>query len=188
MSLRLRLQQMDLGSSFMKQNKQSPAKYLQELIEVYRREVADGPLSLSAIAIWILQKGSFRPSKEETIKLLVRHLSDAMRTQYTTDPDGRRVRRKHAVKYKETGPDGKKQQEVIWFDIEIAPPHFMHESLQQRRGGIADVCWQLKQDLDSYNKYHNKGEPIQILLNFSEDMEEREASGYLAPPDDPEFQ
>ncbi len=101
-----------------------------------------------------------------------------MRTQCATDPDGRRVRRKHPVKYKEIGAEGKKPQHVLWFDMEIALPHFLHESLQQRRGGLRDACWQLKQDLDSFNKYHNKGEPIQIRLDSREDMEEREASGY----------
>jgi hypothetical protein len=162
----------------------SQNKVLQDLVEEYRQEVGDGPLSLQAIAAWIYQNNRFRPTKEETLRLLVRHLSDAMRTQYKTDPEGRRVRRKHAVRYKETDADGTKRQLVLWYDIDIAPPHFMFESLQQRRGGIANDCWQLKQDLDSYNNYYNKGEPIQILLDFREDMEDREASGYTPLAED----
>ena len=169
----------------MKQKTPSANAVLQGLIDQYRDEVADGPLTVSAIAIWILQNGKFRPSEEDTIKLLTRHLSDAMRTQFVFTPDGRRIRKKHAVRHKEAGADGKKQAMFTWFDIELAPPHFMHESLQQRRGSIADVCWQLKQDREGYNKHYNKGEPIpEPLLDFREDMEERQAMLDYRPPDD----
>jgi hypothetical protein len=167
--------------------KSSTNAALQGLIEQYRHEVADGPLTTQAIAIWILQNGLYKPSTEETEKLLLRHLSDAMRTQFVT-LGGRRVRKKHAVRHKETDADGKKQMLFTWYDIELAPPHFMYESLQQRRGSIADVCWQLKQDGDGYNKYYNKGQPIpEPLLDFREDMEEREASADQNPPDDSEL-
>jgi hypothetical protein len=86
------------------------------------------------------------------------------------------VRRKHAVKTAEKDSAGR--QLVLWYDMDIAPPTFMLESLQQRRSGLVDACWQLKQDQDSYNKYHNKAAPIQIHLDFREDMEEKEQSGY----------
>jgi hypothetical protein len=104
-----------------------------------------------------------------------------MRTQYTTDAAGRRVRRKHAVRLKDTRPDGSKQQLVLWVDIELASPQFMQQSIQQRRQAIADDCWQLKQDLDSYNQYHNPAEPLQVLLDFTEDIEEREVERASAP-------
>jgi hypothetical protein len=54
----------------------------------------------------------------------------------------------------------------------------MLASLQQRRMGIADDCWQLKQDLDSYNDNWNPGDRIQIWFDFMEDMEERELSAH----------
>jgi hypothetical protein len=73
-------------------------------------------------------------------------------------------------------PDGTPTQTTFWYDKDIAPPQFMLESFQQRRGGAADICWQLKQDLDSYNKFHNKGTPLQISFDFRDDMEERELS------------
>jgi hypothetical protein len=52
----------------------------------------------------------------------------------------------------------------------------MLESFQQRRAGAADICWQIKQDLDSYNKFQNKGAPLQISFDFRDDNEERELS------------
>jgi hypothetical protein len=91
------------------------------------------------------------------------------------------VRRKHALRLKDTGPDGAKRQLVLWVDIELASPQFMQQSIQQRRESIADDCWQLKQDLDSYNQFHNPAEPLQVLLDFTEDVEEREAARAAAP-------
>jgi hypothetical protein len=57
----------------------------------------------------------------------------------------------------------------------------MQQSIPQRREAIADDCWQLKQDLDSYNQYHNPAKPLQGLLDFTEDVEEREAARAVAP-------
>ena len=71
---------------------------------------------------------------------------------------------------------------TFWWDIDLAPPHFMRDSFQQRRLSIADDCWQLKQDLDSYNKFYNKATLLQAEFDFREDMADREASGYQPPP------
>jgi hypothetical protein len=67
---------------------------------------------------------------------------------------------------------------AVWNDITTAPPEHMLASLQHRRMGIADDCWQLKQDLDSYDDNWNPGERIQIWFDFMEDMEERELSAH----------
>jgi hypothetical protein len=155
---------------------------LQAYIEEYRRRVNDGPLQVADVAAWLIREGRWAPSPQAALGLLARDLSEALRTQYTTDAAGRRVRRKHAVRLKDTLPDGSKAQLVLWVDIEGASPQFMAQSIQQRREAIADDCWQLKQDLDSYNQYHNPAEPLQVLLDFSEDVEEREAARASSPP------
>ena len=149
---------------------------LQAYIEEYRRRVCAGPVQVADIAAWLIGEGRWAPSPQAALGLLARDLSEALRTQYTTDAAGRRVRRKHALRLKDTGPDGRKQQLVLWADIELASPQFMQQSIQQRRESIADDCWQLKQDLDSYNQYYNPAEPLQVLLDFTEDVEEREAA------------
>ncbi len=158
-------------------------KQIQTHIEEYRRTVNNGPVTSREIALWLIRESKWEPSLDEAADILTRDVSDALRTQFTTDADGRRVRRKHAVRYKETLTDGTKQQLTLWYDIEIAPPHFMLQSFQQRREGIAGDCWQLKQDVDSYNKFHNNAAPIQMLLDFTEDMEERGLSGDYPPPE-----
>lgn len=151
-------------------------KQIQALVEEFRRDVKDGPLTSREIAAWMLREGKCAPTIEEALDILTRHVSHAMRTQFTTDPDGRRVRRKHAVRYLEAKPDGTPVQTAFWYDMDIAPPQFMLESFQQRRAGAADICWQIKQDLDSYNKFQNNGAPLQISFDFRDDNEERELS------------
>lgn len=159
-------------------------KKLIQWIEEYVRGLGSRPIILSELGDWIKRHKQWAPSQEEMMTLLLRHLARAMRTQYTTDPEGRRVRRKHALKTKEKDASGK--QLVLWYDIDIAPPPFMQGSLQQRRAGLADGCWQLKQDQDSYNQYYNKAAPIQISFDFTEDNEERSQSGYQPPDSDPD--
>lgn len=157
-------------------------KKLIQWIEEYVRGLHGRPIIVSELAAWIKREKRWEPSQEEMMTLLMRHLARAMRTQYATDPEGRRVRRKHALKTKEKDAFGK--QLVLWYDMDIAQPQFMQGSLQQRRGGLADGCWQLKQDQDSFNQYYNKAAPIELSFDFNEDNEERAQSGYQSPDDD----
>jgi len=48
-----------------------------------------------------------------------------------------------------------------------------------QKGTVGD-CRQLKTDVDSYNDNQNTGEPIQLVLDFTDDMAEYEALKALA--------
>ncbi len=126
---------------------------------------------------------------EESVNILARHVSDALH-EYIVAPNGRRVRQNHAVRYKETMPDGTKRRLVLWHQMGFAPPNFMYESFQQRRIGVVNELWQLKQDADYYNEYVNKTAAIQVVFDFREDMEERamgDGDGYFGDDDAPEL-
>ena len=157
-------------------------KKILAFIEEYKKQFGAGAVQSREIAAWLLRENKCQPTIEESVDILARRVSAAMRTEFFIDADGRRVRRKHSVRYKETLEDGAKKQMTFWWDIDLAPPHFMRDSFQQRRLSIADDCWQLKQDLDSYNKFYNKATPLQAEFDFREDMADREASGYQPPP------
>ncbi len=159
---------------------------IQEYIEEYRRTVKDGRLTAREIAVWLLRTRKCKPSIGQAVAVLSKDVAQALRTQYTTDPDGRRVRRKYAVRYKETLADGGKRQMTFWYDRDIAPPQFMYESFQQMRAGLANGCWQLKKNVDSYNKFLNKTAPIQVVFDFREDNAEREAAGDYGSGEDEE--
>ena len=50
----------------------------------------------------------------------------------------------------------------------------MARSVQGRRNGIVGDCTQLKMDVDSYNQNTNKDQPIQVIFDFTLDLEELE--------------
>ena len=81
-------------------------------------------------------------------------------------------------------PDGSPTQLTLWWDIDHAPPDFMLQSFQQRRTAIVDGCWQLTKDVDYFNSHKNKAAPIQVLMDFREDMEERQLMEDDGQPDD----
>jgi len=52
-------------------------------------------------------------------------------------------------------------------------------AFQQRRQQIVGDCRQLKTDVDSYNENRNDGVPINLVLDFTQDVEELEATDKL---------
>ena len=66
-------------------------------------------------------------------------------------------------------------QSTLWDDIRTADPSHMRIAFQQRRQQIVGDCKQLKTDVDSYNENGNPDEPIQLELNFTQDIAELEA-------------
>jgi hypothetical protein len=147
-------------------------KQLLKFIDEYK-QINTGEKTAREIAAWLLAENKCKPTQQEEIDILTRHVSRAMRAQFTIDPDGRKVRQKHAVRRKIQDSDGSFKQQTFWQDMDLASPQFMFESFQQRRGTLADGAWQLDQDLASYNKFYNKGVPLQIMLDFRDDVEER---------------
>jgi hypothetical protein len=56
----------------------------------------------------------------------------------------------------------------------------MEHAFQQRRRAIVGDCKQLKNDADSYNENFNSGAAIQIIFDFTEDLEEAEIIAGIA--------
>lgn len=158
--------------------KKSKNKTLQELVEVYRREVSNAPVELTVVAKWAIQNGLWKPTYKSPEQILAGELGQALREQYIEDPQGRRVCRKHARRTEELLSDGSTKQHVFWDDITTANSEYMQASLQQRRRLILADCQQLKTDADSYNENFNKsGTPVQTSFDFSEDLAESDLPG-----------
>ena len=98
---------------------------MQEYVEEYRRKIGDGELEPIDIAEWIISEKGYEPTMQEKVILCAREVSRAMRTQFMTDPDGNRVRRKYAVRRLVTQADGSQKMMPFWCDIDIATPQFM---------------------------------------------------------------
>jgi hypothetical protein len=117
-----------------------------------------------------MDNGLWAPHRSNLIRICVDQLADAMREEFYTDPQGRRVRAKHAARVR----IGNKQQ-YLWDDIRTAEHGHMQIATQQRRQQIVGDCVQLKRDVDSYNENRQPPAPIQIELDFTADVAEVEA-------------
>ena len=148
-------------STYAKQMQRIASKYMQENHVEYinPRDVAD----------WAIRRGLWQPERSALIRQFTEILGRALREEYLTDPQGRRVRSKHVIVEEKDG-----QQTSLWGDIRTANRKHMALSFQSRRRQIVGDCRQLKTDVDSYNENYNKAEPILMSFNFTNDLEEAE--------------
>jgi hypothetical protein len=125
---------------------------------------------MQPVAEWAVKHGLYTPHPSAVIRELTAQLARALREEYFTDPQGRRVRAKHVATVKQE--DGTTLP--LWDDMRTAPHSHMEIAFQQRRKQIAGDCFQLKTDIDSYNENRRPERPIQLCLDFTFDVAERE--------------
>ncbi len=144
---------------------------MQDIVSRYRESGRSWPATTEQMAAWAMDNRLWAPHRSRLIRLCADQLADAMREEYITDPQGRKVRAKHAARVK----IGTKQQ-YFWDDIRTANhEHMQVASQQKRRQQIVGDCVQLKRDVDSYNENRRPPTRIQIELDFTVDVAEVEA-------------
>jgi len=139
-------------------------------IDRYKKEV--NPSSIidpQELAAWAYQNGLHKPSQKTIIELIAKDIAQVFREEYRIDSQGRKYRAKHAVRKKQ---DNKTLS--LWADLDDpnAPHQHFQKSFAQRRSQIVGDCFQLKTDADVYNDNRKPSEPIQLILDFTLDVEE----------------
>jgi hypothetical protein len=155
------------------------SEQMQAIFDRYTVEVDSSPVSLDNVASWAIERGLYRPAPRDVVKLCREALAESLRQEKRTDSKGRRYRAKHSVRTNVGG-----LQLSLWADIDNAPRSFMEKSFGQRRKAIADDCFQVKQDVDHFNDENADEAPIQIVLDFTDDVAEMEAAGQQDRDDD----
>jgi hypothetical protein len=124
------------------------------------------------VADWAVAKGLWQRPPVTPQERLRRELARYLRGEYTQDPQGRTVRKHHAVIFVEQTGDGPKRRSR-WCEIYQATAKHMQASLAlRRRAALADVM-QLNLDLESYNENNVRGEAVLPMdYNFNIDLEE----------------
>ena len=150
---------------------------LQDMVEKYRKAGQRWPATSRDIARWAFQKKLWAPQEKNIVGQLARDISRAMREEYYTDPQGRRVRTKHAAWRVEDDLSDEEasrpqMQKMLWADIRSDDEDHIIAALQQRRMQIVGYCKQLKTDADSFNDNHKSGKKIQMVFNFEDDLAE----------------
>jgi hypothetical protein len=144
---------------------------MQKIVAEYRKAGNAWPATTHDIAGWAVRSGQWQAPRELAIDRCADDLAKAMREEYFTDRQGRRVRAKHAARQEVNG-----EQQTFWADLRTAPREHMEVAFAQRRQQVVADCAQLKRDVDCYNDNFGQGaEPIQMVFDFTMDLEELEA-------------
>jgi hypothetical protein len=144
---------------------------IQDIIRKYRAANEEWPTTSRHLASWAIDSGLWQPQYTLLESACAEDMSRAMREEYITDPQGRRVRAKHAARVERDG-----RQLVLWDDYRTAPREHMAIAVQQRRQQIVGDCRQLKRDVESYNENRCPDNPIQTSFDFTYDLAELEAA------------
>lgn len=141
-----------------------------DILDRYLSEVNPEPVSLDEVAEWALGEGLFSPEPRDLKKICRDAIAQGARAQKRFD--GKRwYRAKHSLRTNVGGV-----QLSLWADIDKNASHgFMEKSIGQRRRSIVDDCFQMKMDADHFNEANPEFDPIQPVLDFTEDVDEREA-------------
>ncbi len=118
------------------------------------------------VVLWAVQNGLLHAPKTDPFSLLAEELARALREEYKTDAKGRRYRVNHAVRVTRDGI-----QMSLWGGID-SPRDHMVRAFAQRRKQIVGDCVQLQVDVDVYNDAHRDTIPIQMVLDFRDDVAE----------------
>ncbi|HWA27547.1 MAG TPA: hypothetical protein VG734_17965 [Lacunisphaera sp.] len=157
----------------------------QELLQAIATEyiAKHGPADRRTIAAWAFRNKRIIPDETDIIDAIGAEMGQAMCAEVHTDPQGRKVRSKYAVRRKVKNQWGVWTQTFLWETHETIDEESMHLHFAQRRRQLVGHCQQFKNDADSYNENRNPAMPVQYDFNFNADLEE--AAGDATHPDFP---
>jgi hypothetical protein len=144
---------------------------IRDYVERFRNEIGggEGLVNPHEVAEWAYKNGCHKPNVKTVIDAIAADIAQMFREEYRTDARGRRYRAKHAA----TEKRGNKTLS-LWGDLDDpnAPHDHFVRSFAQRRQQVVGDCFQLKTDVDVYNDTRDPLEPIQVVLDFTLDVEE----------------
>lgn len=130
------------------------------IVDQYQATTGVTVYQARAVAEWAIARRLWLEHPAAVVDRCATAISRALRD----DVLAHGVRAKHAVRLTRNGV-----QLTLWADIRTAPREHMETSFQQRREQIAADCRRLNTDMGYYNRHFNRGRPIQLSLDFSED-------------------
>lgn len=144
------------------------AEHMQTVWHRYGREHEHEPTTTREVVEWGVREGILALPRIDPHDVLASEMARALREEYATDAQGRRYRVNHAMRITRSGI-----QLTFWAVMGFAPHSHMQVAFTQRREQIVGDCLQLKIDVDAYNDMNKHEEPIQLVLDFTDDIAER---------------
>lgn len=144
---------------------------LQRAWHLFEKEHGHLPASAREASIWAVNKGIISLPDVDPYDALADDMARALREEYATDSKGRRYRVNHAVRITRRGV-----QYTMWAMLADAPREHMQRAFIQRREQVVGDLVQLATDVEVYNDMNKGVEPIQLVLDFTHDVDERRAA------------
>ena len=141
---------------------------LQYIYHRYEAEHDHLPTSAREAVEWGVREGLVELPSIDPYDVLAGEMAKALREEYAIDEHGLRYRVNHAVRVTKAGV-----QYTFWATMGFAPRAHMEKAFAQRREQIVGDCLQLRIDVDAYNNFNNGEAPIQLVLDFTDDVTER---------------
>ena len=149
---------------------------MQFIIRQWKESTGNIEIDMHQVALYAHQyHGWPLPEPLSGIERLTKEFSQAAREETRQDGHtGRHYRVYHAF-----APDGAGSQGILWIDIDEAPRNIMVKSARMRREQIVGDMTQLYLDLEHWNSVNTNQEPIVLVRDVTEDVDER-----LSGPDE----
>ena len=142
---------------------------MQKFIRHYKDVTGKKEVDMHEVAKFAAQKGWSCPKPKNPLDLLANEFSRAARVEIKHDmKTGRPYRVNHAFSVKQGT-----QQYHFWVDIDEAPRKPVVKSFMNRREQMVGDGLQLTFDKDHWNSIHSNEEPIEVPMDFTDDIEWR---------------
>ena len=146
----------------------------QNFIRYYKDEKKKKEVDMHEVVKFAASKGWPLPAPVSGFDRLAKEFTQAARQEIRRDKNtGRPYRANHAM----VMTQGYQHQKLtLWIDIDEAPRNSMLKSLVQRREQMVGDGLQLTLDADHWNGIHPEENPIEMQLDFTDDVEWRKNS------------
>lgn len=142
----------------------------QRVIRQYKDETGKTEVDLNEVVDYAVSKGWIKlPPPKDPKHELVKEFARAAREEIRYDKKTGQPYRANHVIVASQGED----QLHLWVDIDEAPRKHMVKSLGMRREQMVGDGLQLTLDQDHWNSIHPDEEPIQLIMDFTDDIEWR---------------
>ncbi len=141
----------------------------QNFIRFYKQRTGETDVDMHKVAEMAKEMGWELPKPPDPVDLLAKRFSRAARQEIRRDNvTGKPYRANHAYRIG-SGP----RQLTLWVDIDEVDRKKMKKSLVWRREQMVGDGLQLTLDADHWNRVHPDEEPIQVPMDFTDDIEWR---------------
>lgn len=142
----------------------------QRLVQLYKTETGNKIVDMDDVAEWAIKRGVDAPKPKSPKELLSARLAQAQREEHNIDSEtGWSYRVNHAIR--RTKSDG--TQFTLWGSLDDFNRDQMHLSLTNRRQQMIGDGVQLKIDEHVWNNRNPNEAPLQMVMDFTDDIEER---------------